>query len=133
MTEDKNGYVNPHEERLRRVREAYDTMLADGLRPTQDRIRKWLVARYGKAVSLRELVPMLRAMNREAAGEKAVLKTARAYMRLNWVEKKAFMDLIRDAEFSPSTLRLLGFEPLESPLNSSWDIQAEMRRARDSK
>jgi exopolyphosphatase/pppGpp-phosphohydrolase len=87
-----------HEERNRRVQEAYDTLLAGGFKPTQDRVLAYLAKNYGQAVSLRDLSPMLRYLNTKRTSAAAVAKVVRAYVALDLVQREAAMAMMQAAE-----------------------------------
>jgi len=82
-------------ERFRRVKDAYDTLVAGGNWPTQDRVLALLHARHGQAVSLRDLVPIVRGLNAQRVSAASVAKVVKAYAMLDVVQREAAMDMMR--------------------------------------
>jgi hypothetical protein len=74
---------------MERVREAFDALLSQGVRPTGDRIVAWLQANRGKAGSLRELHPAFAELRDERMQAAAVARIVERYRQLDVLQREA--------------------------------------------
>jgi hypothetical protein len=72
-----------------RVREAFDALLSQGVRPTGDRIVAWLQANRGKAGSLRDLHPAFAELRDERMQAAAVARIVERYRQLDVLQREA--------------------------------------------
>lgn len=73
----------------RRVREAFDALLEQGVRPTGDRIVAYLLARYGKAGSLRDLHPAFRELRNRRMQAANVARVVDQYRGMDVLQREA--------------------------------------------
>lgn len=77
-----------------RVREAFDALLANGVRPTGDRIIAWLLAKYGKAGSLREIHPAFAELRDKRTKAATVGRFVGQYQRMDVLQREAVRKLL---------------------------------------
>lgn len=77
-----------------RVREAFDALLAKGVRPTSDRIVAYLLAKYGKAGSLREIHPAFAELRDRRKRAAVVARLVEQYRRLDVLQREAVRTLL---------------------------------------
>ena len=73
----------------RRVREGFDALLAQGVRPTGDRIVAYLLAKYGKAGSLRDLHPAFRELRNRRMQAANVARVVDQYRGMDVLQREA--------------------------------------------
>lgn len=77
-----------------RVREAFDALLAQGVRPTSDRIVAYLLAKHGKAGSLREIHPAFAELRDKRTKAATVGRFVGQYQRLDVLQREAVRKLL---------------------------------------
>lgn len=77
-----------------RVREAFDALLDQGVRPTGDRIVAWLLANRGKAGSLREIHPAFVELRDKRTKAATVGRFVGQYQRLDVLQREAVRKLL---------------------------------------
>jgi len=73
----------------RRVREAFYALLSRGVRPTGDRIVAFLLAKYGKAGSLRDLHPAFRELRNRRMEAANVTRVVDQYRGMDVLQREA--------------------------------------------
>lgn len=80
---------DPDRDVRERVREAFDALLERGVRPTGDRVVAYLLAKYGKAGSLRDLHPAFRELRNRRMQAANVARVVDQYRRLDVLQREA--------------------------------------------
>jgi hypothetical protein len=107
----KDNVTPMEKDRFQRVKDAYETLLAGGYRPTQDRVLGMLHARHGQAVSLRDLVPIVRYLNAQRVSAASVARVVKGYAALDVVQREAAMALMKTMEWNEPDVRQVGLAP----------------------